>query len=139
LTADFLDLFSKLIINNTDYIFNLHFENKSEMRYSQFYDYMVNSINLKHNGLKSITKWSEVYTCNFQCKSNNVLLLLDLSPYMLIYNFGTKTFPLKNIQEIAFALMAQLTKRSGIDLSYEYHISVYLFSIFKKEYEVYIS
>jgi hypothetical protein len=29
LTADFLDIFSKLIINSTDYIFNLHFENKS--------------------------------------------------------------------------------------------------------------
>jgi len=51
---------------------------------------------------------------------------------MLIYNFGTKTFPLKNLQEIAVFLMSQLAKRSVNDLSYEYRISIYLFSIFKK-------
>lgn len=102
------------------------------MRYSKFHDYLINSVSLKHNGLKTITKSNEIYNVNFQCKSNNILLMLDLSPYMLIYNFGTKTFPLKNLQEIAVLLMSLLAARSKRDPSYEYRISIYLFSVFKK-------
>lgn len=37
--------------------------------------------------------------------------MLDLSPYMLIYNYGSKSFPLKDMQEIIINLLRTLAKR----------------------------
>ena len=60
--------------------------------------------------------------------------MLDLSPYMLIYNYGTKTFPLKNLQEIIKFLVKQLTTLylKHKHKSYHYKISIYLYSIYQK-------
>ena len=60
--------------------------------------------------------------------------MLDLSPYMLIYNYGTKSFPLKNMQEIVINLLKKLANRKDKDNGNEIKIAIYLFSVYKKEF-----
>lgn len=67
------------------------------------------------------------------------MLLLDLSPYMLLYNHGTRSFPLANLEEIALHLLRQVAQRAMSDTSCEYRVSVVLFSVFGKEAEEVVS
>jgi hypothetical protein len=62
--------------------------------------------------------------------------MLDLSPYMLIYNYGSKTFPLKNMQEIIINLLRKLAERHQSNKEYVYNVTIYLFSTHKKYIEV---
>ena len=64
------------------------------------------------------------------------MLLLDLSPYMLLYNHGTRSFPITNLEEITLHLLRQVSKRAMGDAACEYRVSVVLFSVFGKEAEV---
>lgn len=105
------------------------------MKYAQLYEYLTNSTNLKHNGLKStISKLNQSLRFNFESKSNSIIFMLDLSPYMLIYNYGTKSFPLKNMQEIVINLLKKLANRKDKDNGNEIKIAIYLFSVYKKEF-----
>ena len=61
--------------------------------------------------------------------------MLDLSPYMLIYNYGSKALPLKNMQEITVNLLKQLVRRYKQDQTYDYNISIHLFTIYNKNIE----
>lgn len=40
------------------------------------------------------------YLFSFEAYNNSIILLLDLSPYMLLYDYSTKSFVLQNMEEI---------------------------------------
>lgn len=132
LTPDFLDLFSKLIINNADFAFAEQLHEGTEVPYRAFHQLLAKSCQFKH-GLKSPLGRSRTqFTFNFTSRSNCVVLLLDLSPYMLIYNHGTRSFPLANLEEITLNLLKKLVQRAASDPSSDYRVSVVLFSVFRK-------
>ncbi len=136
LTPDFLDLFSKLIINNADFALAEHLQEGIEVPYRVFHDLLAKSCQFKH-GLKSPLGRSRTqFTFNFVSRSNCLVLLLDLSPYMLIYNHGTRSFPLANLEEIALHLLRKLVLRAASDPGSDYRVSVVFFSVFRKEVEV---
>lgn len=56
---------------------------------------------------------------------------------MLIYNFGTNSFPIKNMQEIVVYLLKRLTERLKRDPTVEYKISIYMYSIYCKKLDVF--
>lgn len=85
------------------------------------------------------SKVSQSLCFNFECKTNNLVFMLDLSPYMLIYNYGSKSFPLKNLQEIVITLLRKLATRQTLLPDHEFNITIYLFSIYRKEVEVSLS
>jgi len=62
--------------------------------------------------------------------------MLDVSPHMLVYNYGTKTFPLKNMQEIVIYMLRKLSEKYQANKGYQYNVSIYLFSIYQKPLEV---
>ena len=114
-----------------------HLQELGSVSYTEFQDYLYKSYNFKHNGLKSpLNKWNKAFTFDFESKSNNLVFLLDLSPYMLVYNYGTKSFPLKNLEEIIIYILKRLCERAKADLSCDYRITIYLFSIYRKDLEV---
>lgn len=109
LTSEFMDMFAKFIIHNADTISGVHYDIRSCMKYSELSEYLSNMSRLKHNGLKSPTKQqNQKISFNFESKSNTIVFMLDLSPYMLVYNYGCKSFPLKNMQEIIVNLLRTL-------------------------------
>ena len=61
-----MDLFSKVIINSAESISGLHYDQRTEMKYSQLSKYLNNSNHLKHNGMKSQnSKLSQSLSFNF--------------------------------------------------------------------------
>ena len=67
---------------------------------------------LRHNGLKSpMSKYSQKLSYNFESKSNKIVFMLDVSSYMMIYNYGSKAFPIKNMEEIIIFLLKNIVKR----------------------------
>lgn len=40
------------------------------------------------------------YLFRFEAHNNSIIILLDLSPYMLLYDYSTKSFVLQNMEEI---------------------------------------
>jgi hypothetical protein len=63
---------------------------------------------------------------------NNITFVLDLSPYMMIFNYGTKSFPLTNLEEITKNLLKKIVLRKKVNPDFHYNISIYLFSIYNK-------
>jgi len=55
---------------------------------------------------------------------------------MLVYNYGSKSFPLKNLQEIMVYLIRKVVARQSALPGHEFNITIYLFSIYQKELEV---
>ena len=107
-----MDLFSKFILHNGDTFSGLHQQFEEEMPFGQLRDYIGNISLLRHNGLKSPThKQNTRLNFQFQCKSNHLTFMLDVSPHMLIYNHGAKALPLKNMQEIIIYLLKRLSQR----------------------------
>jgi len=107
------------------------------MKYCQLSEYLFNSSFLKHNGMKSPNpKLNQSLSFDFEGKTNNIVFLLDLSPYMLVYNFGSKSFPLKNLQEINIFLLKSIAFRQAKLPDHEFIVTIYFFSIYRKELEV---
>jgi hypothetical protein len=132
-----MDLFSKFIIHNGDSIAGLHYNLPEQMRFKQLTEHLTNSASLRHNGLKSPSaKPRQRLNFNFRSKSNTIAFMLDLSPYMLVYNYGSKAFPIKNLQEIIIHLLKKLAERHQQDPEYNYNVSIYLFSCHQKQLEV---
>ena len=46
------------------------------------------------------------------------MFMLDVSSYMMIYNYGSKAFPIKNMEEIIIFLLKNLVKRYRKDKEY---------------------
>ena len=63
-------------------------------------------------------KLNQKVNFNFESKSNHIAFMLDLSPYMLIYNYGSKALPVKNMQEITVHLLKGLVQRYKRDKTY---------------------
>ena len=81
-------------------------------------------------------KLNQSLSFDFEGKTNNIVFLLDLSPYMLVYNFGSKSFPLKNLQEIIIFLLKSIAFRQAKLPDHEFIVTIYFFSIYRKELEV---
>jgi hypothetical protein len=135
LTPDFLDLFSKLLINNADFSAGEQLQEGAEVGYRDFHELLVRSCHFKH-GLKSPVGRGRAFAFDFLSRSNSLVLLLDLSPYMLVYSHGTRSFPLANLEELALHLLRRLALRAASNPSNDYRLSVLLFSVFRKELEV---
>lgn len=142
LTPEFMDMFAKFIVQNGDAIAGLHSEIKGEMKYGELSEYMLNASKIKYNVLKSPGHkplQSQKLSFNFKSKSNTIVFMLDLSSYMLLYNYGCKSFPLKNLQEIIICLLKKLSLRYQQNKEYSYKISIYLFSVYRKSVDVVIT
>lgn len=122
LQPEFVDAFSKFVINNSNFDFNERYGDIRETTYLEFYETLKNLRNqtnrsqcLKesHEGFKKTRSYQSVlrstvdilpqtqrkkYLFRFQAYNNSIIILLDLSPYMLLYDYSTKSFALQNME-----------------------------------------
>jgi len=97
--------------------FSEQLHEESELPFRHFHSLLAKACHFKHALKSPVSARSRSLTFNFSSKNNALVLLLDLSPYMLLYNHGTRSFPLANLQEIALHLLRQVAQRAASDIS----------------------
>lgn len=98
------------------------------MPYSEFIDYLRKKKVVSHKRQGEGNECS--YNFLFESMENNVTFMLDVSPYMVNYNYGTNSLSLASLQLLVRHLLGSLLQRAKDNSEFNYRVSIYLFSVY---------
>jgi hypothetical protein len=88
------------------------FDEKQEMAFQELCD-NLRLMETDHKNPLAHPNMDNSYVFRFFAKSNHVMFVLDVSPYMYRYDYSTKCLSIQNLEDILVLLFRLLLKRKN--------------------------